>query len=381
MVVIEALAGLTMALVFPAYAGLVPQLVPRDELQQANALNAVLRNGFRVLGPALGGVLVVTVGPGWALAFDAATWLVASLLLAPVQDPGGGARGAVLDVERPARGLEPVHRHHLVVGRGARLRCDERHLGRRLEHARPGARRRHHRRPRLGAGAERGGGRAAGHQRGAAARAARAAAAARHAGHGRARCADHGVRAHRPPRPAGRGGRVLAGAGVEVFGIGWSLAMQEHVDDRLLSRAYSYDALGSFVAIPVGQLLFGPLGAAYGLADVMVVSGVVYVLVALSTLLSRSVRTLPRARAADAAVGSRHGPHAEPGGEGGPRLGADLRHPRDHAARADRARARAARRARADARGAARAAGQGPRVRLLRRADSRRSTAAWASAR
>ncbi|MFC5175720.1 MFS transporter [Nocardioides taihuensis] len=87
MVVIEALAGLTMALVFPAYASLVPQLVPREELQQANALNAVLRNGFRVLGPALGGVLVVTAGPGWALAFDAATWLLASLLLAPVKIP------------------------------------------------------------------------------------------------------------------------------------------------------------------------------------------------------------------------------------------------------------------------------------------------------
>ena len=36
-----------------------------------------------------------------------------------------------------------------------------------------------------------------------------------------------------------------------------ALAMQEHVEDRLRSRAYSYDALGSFVAIPVGQLLYG----------------------------------------------------------------------------------------------------------------------------
>ncbi|MFC5175721.1 hypothetical protein [Nocardioides taihuensis] len=87
----------------------------------------------------------------------------------------------------------------------------------------------------------------------------------------------------------------VAGAGTEVFGLGWALAMQENVDDRMLSRAYSYDALGSFVAIPVGQLLYGPLGTAYGLADVMVVSGVLYVVIALSTLLSRSVRTLPRA--------------------------------------------------------------------------------------
>ncbi len=55
-------------------------------------------------------------------------------------------------------------------------------------------------------------------------------------------------------------GALLAGIGIEVFGLGWSLAMQEHVPDEMLSRAYSYDALGSFVAIPVGQLAFGPIG-------------------------------------------------------------------------------------------------------------------------
>ena len=52
----------------------------------------------------------------------------------------------------------------------------------------------------------------------------------------------------------------VAGAGTEVFSMGWNLAMQEHVPDEMLSRAYSYDALGSFVAIPVGQIAFGPAG-------------------------------------------------------------------------------------------------------------------------
>ena len=44
----------------------------------------------------------------------------------------------------------------------------------------------------------------------------------------------------------------VAGAGTEVFSIGWNLAMQENIDEQMLSRAYSYDALGSFVAIPGG---------------------------------------------------------------------------------------------------------------------------------
>lgn len=86
----------------------------------------------------------------------------------------------------------------------------------------------------------------------------------------------------------------LGGAGIGVFSLGWNLAMQENIEDRLLSRAYSYDALGSFVAIPAGQLVYGPLGDAFGLSDVLLWSGVVYAVVALAALGSRSVRTLDR---------------------------------------------------------------------------------------
>ena len=88
---------------------------------------------------------------------------------------------------------------------------------------------------------------------------------------------------------------VVAGMGTELFSLGWLLAMQENIDESMLSRAFSYDALGSFIAMPLGQLMFGPLGDAFGLQRVLVISGVVYVLIALLTLLSRAVRTLERA--------------------------------------------------------------------------------------
>ena len=91
----------------------------------------------------------------------------------------------------------------------------------------------------------------------------------------------------------------VAGAGVEVFSIGWSVAMQENIDERVLSRAYSYDSLGSFVAIPVGQIVYGPLGTAFGYRGVLVVSGCVYLLVVLLVLSSRSVRALRRVPVAD----------------------------------------------------------------------------------
>jgi MFS family permease len=89
----------------------------------------------------------------------------------------------------------------------------------------------------------------------------------------------------------------LAGAGTEIFGMGWNLAMQENIEDRLLSRAYSYDALGSFIAMPIGQLAFGPLAEAFGFEPVLIASGVAYFVVVGLVLCSRSVRTLQRAPA------------------------------------------------------------------------------------
>ena len=72
----------------------------------------------------------------------------------------------------------------------------------------------------------------------------------------------------------------------------------------MLSRAYSYDALGSFAAMPVGQVVFGPLAVAFGFTTVLEVSGVVYVVVCLLVLLSPAVRALPRApREEQVAVG------------------------------------------------------------------------------
>jgi MFS family permease len=87
----------------------------------------------------------------------------------------------------------------------------------------------------------------------------------------------------------------VAGAGIEVFSMGWNLAMQENIEDSMLSRAYSYDALGSFVAMPVGQLAYGPLGEAFGYREVLLWSGITYTAVALLVLTSRSVRRLERA--------------------------------------------------------------------------------------
>ncbi len=81
----------------------------------------------------------------------------------------------------------------------------------------------------------------------------------------------------------------LAGCGAEVFGIGWQTALHEHIPNEVLSRVSSYDALGSFVAIPLGQLAYGPLANVFDLTDVMLVSAIAYIVISLVTLASRSV--------------------------------------------------------------------------------------------
>ncbi len=80
-VILQAVYGLGLGLVIPAEVGLVPQTVSDERLQQANALQSLTRNLVGVLGPAIGGVLVVAASPGVALAVDAVTFFVCAMLL------------------------------------------------------------------------------------------------------------------------------------------------------------------------------------------------------------------------------------------------------------------------------------------------------------
>ncbi|MDQ5822489.1 MAG: MFS transporter, partial [Actinomycetota bacterium] len=73
--------GVGGGLVGPATVGLVPQTVSPGRLQEANALLSLSRNTMGILGPALGGIVIVAASPSLALAVDAATFVAAGLLL------------------------------------------------------------------------------------------------------------------------------------------------------------------------------------------------------------------------------------------------------------------------------------------------------------
>jgi MFS family permease len=293
-VVLEIANGTVSAVSFPAMASMVPQLVRRDQLQSANALLSLSRGGLTIIGPSIGALLVVTVGAGWALAVDALTWLVAAVLMMPMRIPA-----RVRSAEKPGTlhelragwtlfrsttwlwvvvlafaGLNMIHSgawftlgpavaEDTIGKQGWGLVLSAESVG--LVLMTVLLLRVRIRRPLLV---------------------------------GMLGCslmaAPLVVLGVEPHLLALIACTFVAGAGIEVFSMAWNLAMQENIDDDMLSRAYSYDALGSFVAMPVGQLLYGPLGDAFGYREVLLWSGVAYAVIALLTLTSRSVRTLER---------------------------------------------------------------------------------------
>src|SRR4051794_19848630 len=84
------LAGLTGAaggFFNPAVAGVMPQIVPRGQLLEANGLRATAMSAGEIAGPVIAGVLIAGVGPGWALAIDAASFAASALLLLGLRLP------------------------------------------------------------------------------------------------------------------------------------------------------------------------------------------------------------------------------------------------------------------------------------------------------
>jgi len=80
--VLAAVNGTAFSLFYPAYAGLVPSLVSDpDDLQSVNALLRLSTNVAGILGTALGGLLVATIGAGPALVVDSFTFLLSATLI------------------------------------------------------------------------------------------------------------------------------------------------------------------------------------------------------------------------------------------------------------------------------------------------------------
>jgi len=67
--------GLTVAFDNPARRAFVVEMVPEAQMNNAVSLNSTIMTGSRVIGPALAGVLVGTVGFGWAFLVDGLSYV------------------------------------------------------------------------------------------------------------------------------------------------------------------------------------------------------------------------------------------------------------------------------------------------------------------
>jgi MFS family permease len=95
------------------------------------------------------------------------------------------------------------------------------------------------------------------------------------------------------------------GTATEVFVVTWDVSLQEHIPPDRLARVYSYDLLGSLVALPAGAGAAGPLAARFGTHAILLGGAALVTVVTAMALLSRDVRTLRhQAPAVAAATGA-----------------------------------------------------------------------------
>ena len=77
--VVAVLGGIATAFDNPARRAYVVEMVPEANVQNAVSLNSALMTGSRVVGPALAGLLITTVGYGWTFAADGLSYLAVIL--------------------------------------------------------------------------------------------------------------------------------------------------------------------------------------------------------------------------------------------------------------------------------------------------------------
>jgi MFS family permease len=284
--------GCSSAFFFPASTGIVPQTVPVSMLQQANATLRLALNATNIAGAAIGGVLVAATSPGWAIAVDAASYgLAAATIGAMKLPPGLRLEGSSVLAELHEGWRDFWSRTWLwaiviqfgvvnAVASGA------------LQVLGPVVAKRH-----LGGAAAWGG-----------------VLTAQTVGlvvsgvlmlRWRPRrmlfVATLAVFPFVLPLLALIGPAPLvivvaaafaAGFSIEIFGVLWDTAMQQEIPQEKLSRLSSYDALGSWVLMPLGLAAIGPVASALGTRTTLAACAILIVGATAAVLRSREVRAL-----------------------------------------------------------------------------------------
>jgi MFS family permease len=297
LLVLAAVNGLSSAFFFPAAVGIVPQTVPQRMLQSANSLLSLGSNASFIGGAALGGLVVAATSPGVGIAVDAASFFLAALFLALIRLPAALRMEASNFFAELAEGWrEFVSRAWLwsIVLQFGFVNAIQ-----------------------LGTEGVLGPAIAKDHLGGAAAWGLILTAESiglilgglillRLRPRQMLLAATLGYLLTVPfllglAGPAPLATLVvlaaLAGIGTETFGILWETTFQQEIPEEKYSRVSSYDALGSFVLIPLGVAIAGPTAELIGTRATILAAAAISVTATLAVLFVRDVRTITRREA------------------------------------------------------------------------------------
>ena len=295
--IVSFMAGTLNALWWPAFSGIVPEVVPEEHLQSANSIVSFGSNMTNIFGIVLGGIIVASIGSGWAIVIDGFTFLIAGLLVLQLRSFGTTREQ---HEESPSVLQDLVHGWKefssrswvlaVVLGYTVIAMCIE------AVFAVVGP---YHAKMELGGPkpwswimAALSVGMAAG--------------------------VVISMR-YRPQRPliigiASQLGMVmwvlamgltnwlpilmitafLCGIGFDFFMVVWQTALQTHIPRESLSRVTSYDAFGSLAMAPIGLVVAGPIAERIGSAETMVLIGIVVAVALVGILSVPGVRNLKR---------------------------------------------------------------------------------------
>jgi MFS family permease len=117
LVILALLAGVANALDMPARQAFFSDLVRRDDLLNAIALNSSVFNGTRILGPALGGIVVAAWGEAMAFGLNALSFIAVLLALLAMRLPPPTVRDSdASGIGDLRQGLGHLRRDRAVLG-------------------------------------------------------------------------------------------------------------------------------------------------------------------------------------------------------------------------------------------------------------------------
>ena len=266
---LQAVVGFGTAFFSPASTGLIPLVVSAPRLQQGNALRSLAESIGRIGGPALAGVLVALVGPGWALVADAASYGVSAVTLARLRLPAHARVPGTSFLHELREGWSEFRARSWVFSITISAGIGALFWGPAYLVLGPAV-----------ANAELGGAAVWG-----------AIAACGGAGAVVGGVLALRLRPERPvlvaslfvvpfpaplvllalhaPAPLVAADSFVTGMCAVVFAILFDTALQQHVPEQALSRVTSYDWFGSLALEPVGMALVGPVALALGVEETL----------------------------------------------------------------------------------------------------------------